>query len=113
MFNLQRFRRLSPPSVLRRSSSVFLLSSFFLAACLPITRPVVKIGLVAPFEGRYRDVGYEVIYAVRLAVREANAAGGIAGYSVELLTLDDSDDPDMAVAQAQKIATDPQVVGVI
>jgi ABC-type branched-subunit amino acid transport system substrate-binding protein len=84
-----------------------------LASCIPVTRPVVKIGLVAPFEGRYRDVGYEVIYAVRLAVREANAAGGIAGYSVELLALDDSGDPDMAVDQARKAATDPQVVGVI
>jgi ABC-type branched-subunit amino acid transport system substrate-binding protein len=71
----------------------------------------VKIALVAPFEGRYRDVGYEVIYAVRLAVREANAGGGVAGYSVELLALDDSGDPEMAVAQARKVAADPQVVG--
>ncbi|MGH2521018.1 MAG: ABC transporter substrate-binding protein [Anaerolineales bacterium] len=84
-----------------------------LTACLPVTRPVVKIALVAPFEGRYRDVGYEVIYAVRLAVREANANGGVASYSVELLALDDAGDPDMAVEQARKVATDPQVVGVI
>ena len=87
--------------------------ALLLAACLPVTRPVVKIALVAPFEGRYRDVGYEVIYAVRLAVREANANGGVAGYSVELLALDDSGDPEMAVAQARKVAADPQVVGVI
>jgi len=94
--------------------SFFLLPcSFFLLACLPVTRPVVKIALVAPFEGRYRDVGYEVIYAVRLAVQEANASGGIAGYSVELLALDDSGNPDMAVAQARKVAADPLVVGVI
>ncbi len=86
---------------------------FLLSACLPVTRPVVKIALVAPFEGRYRDVGYEVIYAVRLAVREANESGGVAGYSIELLALDDSGDPEMAVAQARKVAADPQVVGVI
>ncbi len=86
---------------------------FLLSACLPVTRPVVKIALVAPFEGRYRDVGYEVIYAVRLAVREANGSGGVAGYSIELLALDDSGDPEMAVAQARKVAADPQVVGVI
>jgi ABC-type branched-subunit amino acid transport system substrate-binding protein len=83
-----------------------------LTACT-VTRPVVKIGLVAPFEGRYREVGYEVIYAVRLAVREANAAGGVAGYSVELFALDDGGDPAMAVEQARKLAADPQVVGVI
>lgn len=87
--------------------------ALLLAACLPVTRPGVKIALVAPFEGRYRDVGYEVIYAARLAVREANANGGVAGYSVELLALDDSGDPEMAVAQARKVAADPQVVSVI
>ena len=82
-------------------------------ACVPVTRPVIKIVLVAPFEGRYRDVGYEVIYAVRLAVREANAAGGVAGFSVELTALDDSGDPASAAEQARKLGTDPQIAGVI
>ncbi len=89
------------------------LAAFGLTGCLAVTRPVVKIGLVAPFEGRYRAVGYEVIYAVRLAVREANTAGGVAGYSVELVALDDAGDPDMAAEQARKLAVDPQVVGVL
>ncbi len=85
---------------------------FLLTACA-VTRPTVKIGLAAPFEGRYREVGYEVIYAVRLAVREANAAGGVAGYSVELVSLDDSGEAGMAIEQARKLATDPQIVGVV
>src|SRR5919108_607445 len=75
--------------------------AFVLTACVPVTRPVVKIGLVAPFEGRYREVGYEVIYAVRLAVREANAGGGVAGYSVELTALDDGGDSALAAHQAR------------
>jgi len=45
----------------------------FLTACSASTQPVVKIGLVAPFEGRYRPIGYEAIYAARLAIREINA----------------------------------------
>jgi ABC-type branched-subunit amino acid transport system substrate-binding protein len=98
-----------PYSVFCLLSSVFCL---LLSACSSI-RPVVKIALIAPFEGRYRNVGYEVIYAVRLAVREANAAGGVAGYSVELLALDDSGDEGMAVEQARKVAADPQVLGAI
>lgn len=76
-------------------------------------RPVVKIGLVAPFEGRYRAVGYDVIYAVRLAIQEANAAGGVAGYSVELVAYDDGADPAMAALQARKLDVDPQVVAVL
>jgi len=84
-----------------------------LSACLPVARPLIKIGLIAPFEGRYRDLGYEVIYAVRLAVREANAAGGAGGYSLALMAYDDSGEADQAIEQAHKIATDPDVLGVI
>lgn len=88
---------------------------FLLTAChVPgAVRPTVKIGLVAPFEGRYRYVGYDVIYAVRLALREANAAGGVGGYNVELAAYDDGGDPAMAVEQARKLAADPEVVAAI
>lgn len=94
------------------------------ANCLTV-RPTVKIGLVAPFEGRYRYVGYDVIYAVRLALREANAAGGVGSppleggrggvgmYYVELVAYDDGADPVMAAEQARKLAADPQVVAAI
>ncbi|HIE37729.1 MAG TPA: hypothetical protein EYP77_01440, partial [Anaerolineae bacterium] len=34
-----------------------------------VVHPTVKIGLVAPFEGRYRYVGYDLFPAVRLALR--------------------------------------------
>jgi ABC-type branched-subunit amino acid transport system substrate-binding protein len=86
-----------------------------LAACQvpsPV-QPTVKIGLVAPFEGRYRYVGYDVIYAVRLALQEANALGGVGGYGVELVAYDDGADPVMAVEQARKLAVDPAVVAVV
>jgi len=77
------------------------------------TRPVVKIGLVAPFERRYRTLGYEVLYAVRWAIRERNDAGGIAGTAVELVALNDNDDPADAALQAKKLALDADVMGVI
>jgi branched-chain amino acid transport system substrate-binding protein len=76
-------------------------------------RPTVKIGLVAPFEGRYRYVGYDVIYAAKLALREANEEGGVAGHGVELVAYDDGADPAMAVEQARKLDVDPDVVGAI
>ncbi len=92
---------------------IWVLGFGILTACVPSTLPTVKIGLVAPFEGRYREIGEEVIYAARLAVREANANGGLGGYSVELMAFDDGGDPAQAAEQARKLATDPQVVGVI
>jgi len=85
-----------------------------LTACLPPALPrVIKIGLVAPFEGRYRYIGYDAIYAARLAVREINAAGGVAGWALELAAYDDRADPEMARAAARNLATDPDVVAVI
>ncbi len=75
-------------------------------------RPTVKLGLAAPFEGRYRYVGYDVIYAVRLALREANAADGVGGYGVELTAYDDSADPDLAVETARQLAVDSALVAV-
>ena len=77
------------------------------------TRPMVKIGLVAPFEGLYRHLGYDVLYAVKLAVRERNAAGGVSGYMVELVALDDSNDPRQAPLQARKMIVDADIMGVI
>ncbi len=92
--------------------SLFIVS-LFIASCVPSAKPTIKIGLVGPFEGRYREVGQEVIYAVRLAVRQANASGGAGGYTVELMAFDDSGDPAQAAEQARKLSTDPQVMGVI
>jgi len=83
-----------------------------LTAC-SVTQPVVKIGLAAPFEGRDRTAGYDVVYAVRLAVRERNAAGGVGGYRVELVSLDDGGDPAAAAEQARKLAIDPDVLAAI
>ncbi len=76
-------------------------------------RPTVKIGLVAPFEGRYRYIGYDVFPAVRLALREANAAGGVGGVAVELVAYDDGADPQMAAEQAHKLAVDADVVAAL
>lgn len=78
------------------------------------TQPVVvKVGLVAPFEGRGRPIGYDVIYSARLAVREINQAGGLDGYRVALVAYDDSGDPALAADVAQALAMDPDVIAVM
>ncbi len=89
-----------------------LITFLLLSACTSVS-PVVKIGLVAPFEGAQREVGYDAIYAARLAVREINEAGGIAGYHVALVALDDGGNAEMAAETAASLAIDPAVVAVI
>jgi len=87
-------------------------SLLILVACNSMA-PVVKVGLVAPFEGRHREIGYDVLYSARLAVREINAAGGIEGTRVALVTLDDSGSPEFAAATADSLLVDPEVVAVV
>ena len=95
-------------------ASCFLLFTIvFLSACAASTQPVVKLGLVAPFEGRYRHIGYEAIYAARLAIREINARGGLNGHRIELVALDDRGEPEQAVTAARQLVLDPQVVAVV
>jgi len=77
------------------------------------TKPIVKVGLVAPFEGLYRPLGHGVLYAVKLAISERNEQGGVAGYMVELVALDDGNDPVKAAQSARELALDPDVMGVI
>lgn len=75
--------------------------------------PVVKIGLVAPFEGHQRAIGYDAIYSARLAVREVNEAGGVAGHRVALVALDDRGDPKLANETAMALVIDPALVAVV
>ncbi len=90
---------------------VLTLAALLVAGCASV-EPVVKIGLVAPFEGRHRAVGYDAIYSARLAVREVNARGGIGGLRVALVALDDRGDPELAREAAASLAVDPAVVAV-
>jgi ABC-type branched-subunit amino acid transport system substrate-binding protein len=87
-----------------------------LAACsFPgSVKPTVKIGLSAPFEGLYRDLGYEALHAVRLAVQQRNETEGVGGrYWVELVALNDFNEPEDALVQAGKMAVDNDVLGVL
>lgn len=77
------------------------------------TKPVVKVGLVAPFEGLLRWEGYRLLWAVKLALQEANAQGAVPGRALMLVALDDSDDPARAARVARQMAADPAVVAVI
>jgi len=75
--------------------------------------PIVKIGVIAPFEGLGRPFGYAVLPAIKAAIAEGNAAGKFGAYRVMLVALDDSLDPRAAVSQADALAEDPDLVAVL
>lgn len=78
-----------------------------LTACAvsPVETPV-QIALLAPFEGRYRDVGYNALYAVQLALSEHDE-------QVELLAVDDGGSSESASDRARALVLNERVVGVI
>jgi ABC-type branched-subunit amino acid transport system substrate-binding protein len=94
--------------------TIFWLSlTCFLGGCRGSVQPVVKLGLVVPFEGLYREMGYEVLQGVRLAVRQANEQGGTVGYQVEVVAYDDGAWQMRATEQAERLVIDPQVLAVL
>jgi ABC-type branched-subunit amino acid transport system substrate-binding protein len=93
--------------------TAFVGSILLLAGCYGSTPPVVKVGLIASFEELYRDDGYAALHAVRLAVMERNAAGGVAGRQVALVALNDNGWPHEARQQAANLGVDRDVLGVI
>jgi ABC-type branched-subunit amino acid transport system substrate-binding protein len=88
---------------------------YLLSACaMPgDAAPVVKIGVIAPFEGAGRPLGYAVLPAVKAAVAEANASGKLGRYQVSVVAFNDDLHGPTAAAQAQALALDPEVVAVV
>lgn len=98
----------------RASSIVFFMATLFLfVGCRGGVDPVIKIGMVAPFEGKDNSIGYDTIYSARLAVREINAQGGINGHRVALVAYNDNSYPEEAVNVAEALVIDENVVAVL
>lgn len=102
-----------PYTHLRRVALLLLSFTAFSAACTTVAPPLVKIGLVAPFSGPYREVGYQALYGARLALSEHNIAPITPNYHVELIAFDDKAHAATATEQAKKLISDPNVVAVI
>jgi branched-chain amino acid transport system substrate-binding protein len=84
-----------------------------LISCAPPAPQTIKIGTIQPLTGAIAVYGKNVSQAVTLAVDEVNAAGGINGKKVELVTEDDSFKPDNTVAAFKKLVTKDKVLAVV
>ena len=76
-------------------------------------KKTVKIGVVAPLTGNLSELGLGIKNSVDLAVRQANEKGTVPGYEVVLAAEDDAADPATGANAANKLASDPQVAGVV
>jgi branched-chain amino acid transport system substrate-binding protein len=75
----------------------------------------LKIGVPTDLSGTYATLGEEVMRAVRFAVEEVNAQGGIAGRKVEYKSYDTEAKPDLARRQSEKLVLEgyPILTGLI
>ncbi|MBM95815.1 MAG: branched-chain amino acid ABC transporter substrate-binding protein [Oceanospirillaceae bacterium] len=79
----------------------------FLLVCLPLqvlAADTIKLGLNYPSTGRYKEQGIAQARGALMAVEQINAAGGINGKKLELLTANTASKPDKAVENVKKLA---------
>lgn len=71
---------------------------------------VVKIGVIAPLTGGSAADGEEMVRGAQLAAKELNEAGGVAGYTFEVVSGDTKDQtPDAVISAIQKLTSDSAV----
>ena len=87
------------------------IAALTLAVTLPLTaaaqgKAPVKVGLVSSKSGVFAEQGGEVISAIKFAIEEANAKGGVDGRKVEVSEGDDESTPDAGRRVAEKLSRD-------
>ena len=82
-------------------------SAMMILLALPAqAQDVIKIAAGAPLTGPLAKQGQEVANAVKLAVEEWNAKGGVLGKKIAVMEADDQGNPQVGVAAAEKVAAD-------
>jgi branched-chain amino acid transport system substrate-binding protein len=74
-----------------------------------------RIGVTQPVTGDYAQLNIPEINAVKLAIDDQNARGGIAGSQIEMSLQDDpaGNDTTTAVNEAAALIADPSVIGLV
>jgi branched-chain amino acid transport system substrate-binding protein len=103
---------LSNPSLRRlglRALSCALALATFGAVGIGAAQAQIKIGLQVPATGPGATDGKSAQVGAELAVEDINAAGGVLGQKIQLVTYDDQAKSDQAIFTANKLAGDDGV----
>jgi len=73
----------------------------------------IKIGFIGPLTGDYANYGVMMSQAVKIAVAEKNAAGGIDGKMIELVAEDSEGKVEKANAAIEKLASVDKIYGLV
>jgi ABC-type branched-subunit amino acid transport system substrate-binding protein len=75
--------------------------------------PPIKLGTLTPLTGAGGSYGPSMRRAMEFVVQEVNAAGGVLGRRVQLVSEDDQTNPEAAVRAARKLIDVDKVVAVM
>lgn len=96
---------------------VGLLLALTLAGCTQQPKGEVTVVVAAPLTGFQANGGQTVLGGAKLAAAQINRAGGLLGYQVKVVPMDDESDSEVAVAVAEQIqsalASGDRVLGII
>ncbi|BBB90599.1 MAG TPA: ABC transporter substrate-binding protein [Methylomusa anaerophila] len=73
----------------------------------------IKVGANFELTGNVANFGQQTLNGVKLAVKEANAAGGVLGKQLTLVTADNKSEPAEATNAITKLITQDKVVAVL
>ncbi len=76
-----------------------------LTGCSKSSSETIKIGGIFPLSGSVAVYGVECRNGIELAIEEINAAGGINGKQIQLISEDDEGNPEKSVNAYKKLTT--------
>ncbi|WAR46520.1 urea ABC transporter substrate-binding protein [Methylomonas rapida] len=80
-----------------------------LISCQPAQPPSIRIGVIHSLTGNMAISETPLVDAVRLAVEEINAAGGLLGRPVEMVVADSRSSPEIAAEEAERLIQEQHV----
>jgi ABC-type branched-subunit amino acid transport system substrate-binding protein len=78
-----------------------------------VTADEIVLGMAAPFSGANRDLGRAMKAGLEAALAEVNAAGGVHGRSLRLVTVDDGYEPSRTAVAMKQLVEREQVFAVV
>ena len=88
--------------MLKNIVKIFLALSFLYSANLRAEN--ITVAVIAPKQGEYKSEGEELFNGAKLAIDEINKQGGLNNKKIDILTIDDRCDDNLAISTAQMLA---------
>lgn len=93
---------------------LFLAALLFFPAALPAAdEPVILFGQSAALTGPTSELGEGMELGLQAAFNEINANGGVHGYRLDLISLDDGYEPEAAIVNTRRLIEEEQVFALI